>query len=460
MIARLVVVVVALAAVASSCAPPRAAGVACNGDLDCPRMQACVGGLCTAAADDDRDGGVVGDGGAALDGGAGPDGGAALDGGVDIDGGSIGGVDGGDGADAGPADDGGVADAGLVDAGLVDAGDWWDLAWPFRVRVAIDNVGRGALVDVPVLVRLDDTRVDVDAVGDDAASLRFVDDDDGVVLAHEVERWTAGLGGVVWVKVPAVDADAGDDGFTLYYGHPDAPSAQDPSAVWSNDFAGVWHMREGVADGGFAVFDSTGAGHVAYGTGAVASVDGFDGGVGDVLRMTGDVDAWLDVPTLSGTAFPQTAGTVELWMAVDVETLDHTDGILDRYTPARSHYFLRGISDPGDPELQFTAQLVDAGSYAGVVGGDVVADRLLVVAVFDAPAGRMALYVDGEQRFATTSLDTGFRPQDQLVRFGSDWDGVLDEARISSVARSPDWIAAQHASFVDALLTYGAVEAR
>ncbi|MCK5556924.1 MAG: DUF2341 domain-containing protein, partial [Candidatus Hydrogenedentes bacterium] len=38
------------------------------------------------------------------------------------------------------------------------------------------------------------------------------------------------------------------------------------------------------------------------------------------------------------------------------------------------------------------------------------------------------------------------------------WDGALDEVRISDLARSPDWITAQHKSMTDTFATYGGAE--
>ena len=59
----------------------------------------------------------------------------------------------------------------------------------------------------------------------------------------------------------------------------------------------------------------------------------------------------------------------------------------------------------------------------------------------------------------TAPLDTS----DSALYIGSHgtgeyWDGGIDEVRISALARSADWIAAQHQSMIDAFITFGPEE--
>ena len=69
----------------------------------------------------------------------------------------------------------------------------------------------------------------------------------------------------------------------------------------------------------------------------------------------------------------------------------------------------------------------------------------------------MIYYVDGvEQRRQTAAQD--FLSNSSAVDLGGGgtfFDGILDEVRISSVARSGDWITANHKSMIDDFITYG-----
>ncbi len=78
-----------------------------------------------------------------------------------------------------------------------------------------------------------------------------------------------------------------------------------------------------------------------------------------------------------------------------------------------------------------------------------------------APApGRNRVYADGKLVLDEASVNTFIQAQPQAVQLGGDrmLAGALDEARISDVARSPEWIAAQHLSMKGQLLTLGPEE--
>ena len=59
------------------------------------------------------------------------------------------------------------------------------------------------------------------------------------------------------MNVPQIPASSSTDYIYLYYDHGSAADAQNPAAVWSNGYAGVWHLAENPS-GGNPIVDSTG----------------------------------------------------------------------------------------------------------------------------------------------------------------------------------------------------------
>lgn len=76
---------------------------------------------------------------------------------------------------------------GGVDSGPPIPSDWFDPAWGERRRLTFDNTPHAEdLVDFPVLVVLDGSRVAYDRAGPAGEQLRFVDPD-GTELSFEIE---------------------------------------------------------------------------------------------------------------------------------------------------------------------------------------------------------------------------------------------------------------------------------
>ena len=110
-------------------------------------------------------------------------------------------------------------------------------------QLIFDNVLRSEnLVDFPVLVQLDSSRVDYSLTQNDGADLRFVDLN-GTLLPHEIETWNAAGTSYVWVKVPQIDGSSGTDHIWLYYGNAVAAAwRQNVAAVWNSGYAAVYHL--------------------------------------------------------------------------------------------------------------------------------------------------------------------------------------------------------------------------
>jgi len=129
---------------------------------------------------------------------------------------------------------------------------WWDTNWTARRVVRIDTTNLVGDVDsFPVMMFIDSSRVDFTTLGDSGFSIRFVDQNDTTLLAHEIEHWDSGGTSYVWVMVPNIKA-TGRDSFFMYYGNPSAGDCTNTSALWdTNKYTAVWHLDEPSGDDTF-----------------------------------------------------------------------------------------------------------------------------------------------------------------------------------------------------------------
>ncbi len=135
----------------------------------------------------------------------------------------------------------------LAPAGTAVAQCWWDVNWLERKKLKINNADQTeALVDFPLLVKLDSTRIDYTKTLNAGEDIRFIDNDadGGAELKYEIEKWDEAGTSYVWVKVPQIDGSSKTDHIWLYYDYFVASDNQDPANVWTNGYAGVWHLKE------------------------------------------------------------------------------------------------------------------------------------------------------------------------------------------------------------------------
>jgi len=244
------------------------------------------------------------------------------------------------------------------------------------------------------------------------------------------------------VKVPLILAGSTDTVIDLYYGNPAAAPGARPTEVWSNGFAAVYHLNGDVLDSDDSANHGINSGSTP-GTGVVAggrwfdfaSVDSVE--VGDNGLPTGSAARTL----CSWTQTPSVATTAKHWFIS--YGLFTTNG----------GFFIGRVQD----EL-----------WCGGVGNDIIANNVFTIDTWQYMCcthdGTNAdLYVDGvhvqgpaNKSVWDVQLDRAFIGNH--INSGESWDGGMDEARISSVARSPDWLAAEHASMTGTLVTIGAAD--
>jgi hypothetical protein len=298
------------------------------------------------------------------------------------------------------------------------------------------------MVDVPVLVQLRSDRVDLAAIAEDASDLRFFDER-GEPMPHEIESWAPAKGGVIWVRVPRIDANTHT--FTLRYGESEPGALPLPSTVWAADFVAVYHLS--------TLTDSTSSDLDAMFGAPAPHVPGL---FADAVHFVAGDDALVveDDPLLDLAS----AVTVEAWVFVDEAA--PTD--VHRTVVSKSgNYRLSAVrSDTAHP--MFMVEYDGDNDYADSEEPLPEGEWVYLAGTYGSTGdpNDLEIFVDG----ARLSHDSALEPLAvtvQSLQIGGDpYLGAIDEVRLSNVARTDDWIHVQHLSMLDQLLEYGPAESR
>ncbi len=321
-------------------------------------------------------------------------------------------------------------------------------SWKYRRQVTFDNrtsnlgVTSENLTSFPVLIKLDSSRIDYANTQNSGQDLRFTDTD-GTDLAYEIEKWDESGTSYVWVKVPQVDSNSNADYVQMYYGNASASDHQQASSVWSSGYGAVWHMKE---TSGTTAADSTGNNNGTK-TGATdpnpvttGQIDGAQDFSGDSVSVPSSASLNLTTQiTMSGWV---TADSMTTWNSVLMKS--SSSSWADGY----------GIYFNGTLCGFVTSYSVNKVCNAFP---PTATPRYLVV-TYD--GANMKMYLDGAQ-VATAAMSVAISTNSAALGIGTgaggayNWDGIIDELRISSTARSAAYVAASYKGDKDLYASYG-----
>ncbi|MEM7396163.1 MAG: DUF2341 domain-containing protein, partial [Verrucomicrobiota bacterium] len=334
----------------------------------------------------------------------------------------------------------------------------------YRLKVSFSNVPPGSVqTNFPALIRFDasEAKLYPFTTSTTGGDLRFTDETGTNEIAHEIERWAPFGTSVVWVRIPRLTNSIC---VYAYWGHAsetNPPASTTNGSVWSEGFAGVWHLNESPAHTG-AHADSTanrfdGMFLDPNGTSSSAEL-GIAGGAND---FSGDGDQ-VEVPyqlTLNPTTL-----TVEAWARVD-----GGGGFRSPLTSRKD----------GAPPRGYILYAQPGGNWAFWVANapwDVINGPAYTLGGFDYLAGTFDASI-GEQAFFVNGREVGRQPGTYLVmndfsfplHIGTGgqtggqffFNGAVDEVRISTVPRSSNWVWStwQNIASNDQFNTYGIPEA-
>ncbi len=313
---------------------------------------------------------------------------------------------------------------------------WYNTNWQHRKKITIHAAGVPAtLTDFPVLIHLgSDADLAADAQ-DDADDIIFTASDEVTRLSHEIEYFDGATGNLTaWVKIPSLSSTT-DTEIYMYYSNASIGNSENITDVWDSNYKMVQHLEE-TSGGAGAITDSTannndGTDQNAPALGAHGKIDGATG-------FTGSSNHYINCGNAGSLNITDNI-TVEAWIYPTIAQT--TKGIVAKAQTGNLQYILYlgsggaatfGIHD-GFSWNFATGAVPTVGAWNHIVGvydgsnvNIYVNNVLTVGAAFSGPFQ------------STTSLVS-------IANFGgltstNAFTGTIDEVRISSYARTPDWI--------------------
>lgn len=343
----------------------------------------------------------------------------------------------------------------LVMAQMAEAAELWrDSNYPYRREITIENDNMDStLSNFTVLIKIADADPPGLAEANIADGRYTFYDSSGNELHFENESYSeAGtyVAMETWVEIGTLNSDnntATDDSIWIYYGY-DGGDQDDGSSAWDTDgnWVGVWHMDDAA---GPTVTDSTGTNNgTAQNTPTFAQTGQVDGAITFASASSEYV-----INTTDDFEFT-TSFTASAWVRADsapawARVLDHST-----YSSPRNGWFIGWYDD----NQVYEWRLEDVGGADGTVAtGTITLDQWYhIIGVYDKDNELGILYSNGVEvdRQTTsgtqdyTSVDdfgigARLNPTTTATEF---FNGTIDEVRISSSARSAEWIKFAHAN--------------
>lgn len=324
--------------------------------------------------------------------------------------------------------------------------------WSYYQTVTIESdFIETDLTNFPVLLVIPDATGDKCNGGD---SIRFVNDGNTTEYYYEIEKWVDDSDRIVWANITFISSTV-DTNVIMYYGNSGVSDNQSVADVWNDHYVMVQHMNASSGN----IFDST-----AYDNDGSAS-GSFNyeqtGQVGYGIDFVG-VDDFFTVSRDSSIE-PQTL-TLEGWMKSDVY---ENNAIFDKaYT---SH---------GDPYYSYQLSILDPAdnNFFIIVVGDTFAEQNNInkqdVGYTTGTWMYFAMTFDGTDMYFYNNDNTPILSSDAVTiayhatdlyigaRRNSanyEFNGILDELRISNVARNISWIRAAYnnTNQTEGFITFG-----
>jgi len=306
----------------------------------------------------------------------------------------------------------------------------------------------------PILIKFADT--DIGAVSNaDGFDIRFTASDGTTLLKYERQSFAIATGtatGIFWVKT---DLSTAGTSIYIYYRSTDTADGADPTNVWDANYKGVYHMTD--------MNDSTANAHHLTNVGADTNSNGKIGACYDFIAANTDyayINENIDITTAPFT--------MEAWFKPDNVTKDYGLMFLGDKDTSADYYGIRIEGDVnGDP--------LSALAYDNTEGASVWAKTSNAFDTgWNYGVHRTASTSSRESildvNFANKGTDANTRNIDNVDRFGigamldstpgNYYDGLLDEVRISNIARTDAWLKFVYYNIneADNELTYGAEE--
>ena len=261
------------------------------------------------------------------------------------------------------------------------------------------------------------------------------------ILNYEIEEYDPVQGQVIaWVQIPTLSHTA-DTVIYAFYGNPGiTTSQQNPANVWDSNFVGVWHLPNGSI---LSANDSTANGNNGTISGVTATTGKIDGGA----SFTGSSAASISLPT-SGSEWNFSGDmTLSAWVETTGNGLIAIQ--LQNDNPL-GYLSVGGTTDGGNSNDAVAYFRTNTGGALVASGNSVVNDgHWHDIQAVRSTGQAVSIYVDGLLETTTPYTDSGqISTSGGAANIGGGgnyaFNGSIDEARISNIARTGDWIATEY----------------
>jgi len=285
----------------------------------------------------------------------------------------------------------------------------------------------GNLTGFPVLISLDSDSNLSSHARSNGYDIVFTDVN-GSKLSHEIELFNHTAGRLIaWVNVTNLSSIT-NTSLYMYYGNPSCENQENTSGVWDDGFVMVQHLNET----GDTLFDSTSYNNDGASFGAVFNDSGrVDGG----REYDGH-----DYIAVDGFTHSPDGLTAEAWVyRNDSEFIDiFCKGT--RYNACDWILYLRTGSDTQG--IDFGINNHGSGSYIRRASTP-KNTWFYLTATYD--TGYVFLYVNGSE-VGNGTISSSINNNHVVLDMGNEnngaqnWSGLLDELRVSKVARNSSWV--------------------
>ncbi|HAJ78298.1 MAG TPA: hypothetical protein DCO75_00880, partial [Fibrobacteres bacterium] len=263
-------------------------------------------------------------------------------------------------------------------------------------------------------------------------------------LYYQLDEWNkTGKSATAWVRVDTIYGNDSLHYITMYWGNINVLSHSNGAAVFDtgNGFSSVWHLNKDPSGGTGAITDATINTNNGTSAGTMTTSDLVNAAVGNGNDFDGTDDG-ISISTLTARS-PTTAVSVSAWFKIRVLT-SYVRIAAKSYSSNIAPYTMYGFMMDSGSHIRGE---ISYNSVQNIVHGSSILDTShYYYGTFTYDGTTLKLYLNGTQELKTTAItgtiDTISMPVTiGMSGFSADYfNGIIDEVRISRVARSADWI--------------------
>ena len=325
---------------------------------------------------------------------------------------------------------------------------WWNYSWLYRKEITIDRtkIVSGPLYNFPMLISLPSDADLASKAQSDGDDLVFTDKT-GIKLNHEIELFQSTTGKLVaWMNVSSLSSTV-NTVLYVYYGNPSCSNQENPEGVWDSHYVMVQHLSETTGTHyDSTTFDNDGTPIVTMQGSAAGKIDGadvFDGSDDDI-----------SIPDSTSLSVYTNGLTASAWIKLDEVAGSRRQGIFCKYNTAPQTSWLLEYQDgPNGHDLLFLNS-ADGTNYKYEYAelNPVIRTWYLVTVVWSPNVvpkiykNGVLLADDGNSGTISSIYDSNTPLLIGEIQYNAarNFDGVIDEARVSNIARSAEWIATEY----------------